>query len=827
MQLLGEAGLAERARIIMEKPFGTDLASAVQLNDTLHETFDESQIFRIDHFLGKEAALNILAFRFANGLFEPIWNRQHIAHVQIDVPETLSIGQRIGFYEKTGAYRDMVVNHLFQVLAFMAMEPPTALEPRSIGEEKNKVFRSLSPIEPAQVVRGQYDGYLDEPGVRAHSETETFIALRCEIDNWRWAGVPFYLRTGKRMAEGARIISIAFREPPKSMFPTGLGRRRARTRPPHLRPRRRVEALAVVLRQASRPGHDARQAEPAVRAARDRSHRRPARGLRAADLRRDERRPHAVHAARRASRACGSGRSRCSRTRRRCGRTRRDRGDRTRSTSSSRPTRGGFPSNGPGARPDGPACSDRTGPRTEEAGMAIDTFFAFIGVYDDVDDALDDYEAIKELHTEAGLIDAFDAAVVERQDDGKVKIVKKHETPTRVGGVLGGGVGLATGLVIALFPAAAIGGGLLLATTAGGALLGSVAGHAAAGMSRSDLKELGESLDDGQAGLVVVGVSDMEAKIEHAMKKAKKKESPPAQGRHRGHREGRQGRLRRWRRQLHRSGASTTSPTRAGRIVLVTGANSGIGCETALALAETGAACVLACRTRQGTRRRGAILEPRTRGRPPRSCRSTWRTWPSSAALPTRFATDYPRLDVLMNNAGVMALPYRNRGRLRDAVRHEPPRALRPDRTAARPAARRVRRADRHREQRLPSSRQDRLRRSAMGTGLREVAARTGRARWRISSSPTSSNAASLTRACRRSQWRATPGGRARTSGTASAGITGKLMEVARPLVNLFLQSAEMGALPTERAAVDPAVRGGEYYGPDGFGEQRGHPQRV
>jgi len=223
VELLGEAGLAERARIIMEKPFGTNLASAVQLNDMLHRTFAEEQIFRIDHFLGKEAALNILAFRFANGLFEPIWNRQHIAHVQIDVPETLSIGQRISFYEKTGAYRDMVVNHLFQVLAFMAMEPPTVLGPKAIGEEKNKVFRSLSPIEPSQVVRGQYDGYLDEPGVRSHSETETFIALRSEIDNWRWAGVPFYLRTGKRMAQGARVISIAFREPPKSMFPQGSG----------------------------------------------------------------------------------------------------------------------------------------------------------------------------------------------------------------------------------------------------------------------------------------------------------------------------------------------------------------------------------------------------------------------------------------------------------------------------------------------------------------------------------------------------------------------------------------------------------------------------
>jgi glucose-6-phosphate 1-dehydrogenase len=139
------------------------------------------------------------------------------------VPETLGLENRVAFYEKTGAYRDMVVTHLFQVLAFMAMEPPTELAPGPITEEKNKVFRSLNPIEPDEVVRGQYQGYLDEPGVAPHSETETFIALRCELDNWRWAGVPFFLRTGKRMAEGARIISIAFREPPRSMFPPGSG----------------------------------------------------------------------------------------------------------------------------------------------------------------------------------------------------------------------------------------------------------------------------------------------------------------------------------------------------------------------------------------------------------------------------------------------------------------------------------------------------------------------------------------------------------------------------------------------------------------------------
>src|SRR2546422_7536155 len=207
----------------MEKPFGTDLASARTLNALVHELFSEEQVFRIDHFLGKEAAQNILAFRFANGLFEPIWNRNFIAHVQIDVPETLSLGNRAAFYEATGAFRDMVVTHLFQILAFVAMEPPTTLEPSSISEEKNKVFRSILPIDPGDVVRGQYSGYRAEEGVSPESETETFIALKCSIDNWRWAGVPFFLRTGKRLAEGQRIISIAFREPPKSIFPAASG----------------------------------------------------------------------------------------------------------------------------------------------------------------------------------------------------------------------------------------------------------------------------------------------------------------------------------------------------------------------------------------------------------------------------------------------------------------------------------------------------------------------------------------------------------------------------------------------------------------------------
>ncbi|UAL29693.1 glucose-6-phosphate dehydrogenase [Nocardioides rotundus] len=223
VHLLDEADLVADSRIVMEKPFGTDLASAQDLNRELHEVFDEQQIFRIDHFLGKEAAQNILAFRFANGLFEPIWHRNTIDHIQIDVPESLGLEQRTSFYESTGAYRDMVVTHLFQVMAFIALEPPTSLEPEAISEEKRKVFRSMLPIEPQNVVRGQYVGYRDIDGVAPESETETFIALKCFVDNWRWAGVPFYLRTGKRMAEGARIISIAFKEPPKSMFPPGSG----------------------------------------------------------------------------------------------------------------------------------------------------------------------------------------------------------------------------------------------------------------------------------------------------------------------------------------------------------------------------------------------------------------------------------------------------------------------------------------------------------------------------------------------------------------------------------------------------------------------------
>ncbi len=216
---IGKLGLDEDARVITEKPFGTDLASAHELNERLHSVFQENRIYRIDHYLGREAVQNLLALRFANGMFEPVWNRNHIDHVQIDIPETLSIEMRGSFYEGTGAFRDMLVTHLFQLLGFVAMEPPTTLEPKPLGLEREKVFDSMLPLRPEDVVRGQYVGYREEDGVDPDSDTETLIAVKAFVDNWRWEGVPFYLRSGKRMAESHHVLTIAFSQPPRRMFP--------------------------------------------------------------------------------------------------------------------------------------------------------------------------------------------------------------------------------------------------------------------------------------------------------------------------------------------------------------------------------------------------------------------------------------------------------------------------------------------------------------------------------------------------------------------------------------------------------------------------------
>ncbi|HEY2550670.1 MAG TPA: glucose-6-phosphate dehydrogenase [Streptosporangiaceae bacterium] len=223
--MLGQTGLADGARVIIEKPFGTDLASATELNRNVHAVFSEDRVFRIDHFLGKESIDNILALRFANGLLEPLWNRDYISYVQIDVPESIGIEGRAGFFEQTGTFRDMIVTHLFQVLGFMAMEPPTALTAKPLRDEKAKVFDAMRPIDCSHVVRGQYEGYRSEPGVSPDSQTETFCALRAEVENWRWAGVPFYLRSGKAMEQRRQVITLTLRQPVLRMFPDEARRR--------------------------------------------------------------------------------------------------------------------------------------------------------------------------------------------------------------------------------------------------------------------------------------------------------------------------------------------------------------------------------------------------------------------------------------------------------------------------------------------------------------------------------------------------------------------------------------------------------------------------